>query len=310
MGSWKNLYNLRMSTRAVKTIEYVDIAPDEAADPTAPFLLRRFDQATFRQSATDVPHRHNYHEIFVVQAGHGKHAIDGHASDIGPCSVSLITKGQVHLVEYLTDLMGWLIRFDDDFLPAGFTSQAWNYHATLFNQLGRPRTLFIDRTDYDALGLVLDLIESEWAQPDAFQQHDVLRHLLSVLIVRLERIYQNALSTNQHEREEYRVYQHFMSLLDDRFTRYHDVQHYATTLQITPVRLSRLLGRIMGRSTKQMIDERIVLEAKRFLHYTDLSITEIAAALGYSDQFHFSKTFKRLTGLAPQAFREQRQKLT
>jgi AraC-like DNA-binding protein len=53
-----------------------------------------------------------------------------------------------------------------------------------------------------------------------------------------------------------------------------------------------------------------VLEAKRYLQYTDLSIKEIAFALGYSDLFHLSKTFKRLTGVAPQSFREQRQKMT
>jgi AraC-like DNA-binding protein len=48
-----------------------------------------------------------------------------------------------------------------------------------------------------------------------------------------------------------------------------------------------------------------VLEARRYLHYTDRSITEIAFALGYRDVAHFSKTFKRLASLAPQRFREQ-----
>jgi AraC family transcriptional activator of pobA len=304
------MYKYSVAMKQPKDIQYVELANNEMAELSASFFLRRFVGETFRPPVSYLPHRHNYHEIFVVQSGHGQHAIDGQSTDLLPCTVSLITKGQVHIVEHLTELTGWLIRFTDDFLPAGFTSQTWNYHATLFNQLGYNHTLTIQPSDVDALGHVLDLMESEWIQAHTFQQESVLRHLLSVLIIRLERIYQNSLCANQLEREEYRVYQQFMTLLEYHFAHHHDVQYYATALQIAPIKLSRILSRIVGKPTKQMIDEWIVLEAKRYLQYTDLSIKEIAFALGYSDLFHFSKTFKRLAGIAPQAFRAQRQKLT
>jgi AraC family transcriptional activator of pobA len=101
-----------------------------------------------------------------------------------------------------------------------------------------------------------------------------------------------------------------MTLLEEEFTRHHDVEFYATQLEIAPVKLSKILNRVVGKSTKQLIDERISLEAKRFLSYTDRPIKEIAADLGYSDLFHFSKTFKRLASVSPQAFREQREKPT
>ena len=290
-------------------ILYVDLA-STTLDTSASFSLMRFVQVNFRPPASELPHRHNFQEMFIVQSGHGRHAIDGEAIALQPSSVSLISKGQVHIVEHLTDFTGWIIRFSDDFLPAGIAAQPWPDPTILFNQLSRSHTLTIPPVDLLDLSSVLDLIEYEWTLPDTGERQNLLRHLLAVLIMRLERIYQNVPATTQHEREAYRIYQQFMALLEDQFARHHDVQHYASALQLPPIRLSRVLGRIIGKSTKQVIDERIVLEAKSYLHYTDLSITEIAMTLGYSDLFHLSKTFKRLTGIAPQAFREQRQKVT
>lgn len=290
-------------------IIYVDLA-STTLDACASFSLMRFVQVNFRPPASELPHRHNFQEMFIVESGHGRHAIDGEATALRPSSVSLIRKGQVHIVEHLTDFTGWIIRFSDDFLPAGIAAQAWPDPTTLFNQFGGSHTLMIPPTDLRDLSSVLDLLEYEWTLRDSVERENILRHLLAVLIIRLERVYQNTSGTTQHEREEYRIYQQFMTLLEDHFARHHDVQHYADTLQLPPVRLSRMLGRIIGKSTKQVIDERIVLEARRYLYYTDLSITEIAVTLGYTDLFHLSKTFKRLTGIAPQTFREQRQKKT
>jgi AraC-like DNA-binding protein len=48
-----------------------------------------------------------------------------------------------------------------------------------------------------------------------------------------------------------------------------------------------------------------MLEASRLLRFTDLSVGEVAYRVGYSDQLYFSRAFKRYTGLAPQAYREQ-----
>jgi AraC family transcriptional regulator, transcriptional activator of pobA len=293
-----------------RDIDYVEIVDDEPAEHQPSFVFRRLVGTTFLRPVAARPHRHNFQEIIVVQSGNGRHTIDGRSFELLPCTASLIAKGQVHVFEQAADITGWVIRFADDFLPAELVSQAWNYRATLFGPLGERQTLAMQSSDLQELMLVLNLIEAEWSGGGGFQRDAVLRHLLSVLIVRLERIYQQGLGADRHDRGEYNLYQQFASLLESDFTRYHDVRYYAAALQIAPVKLSRILGRIAGRSTKHLIDERVVLEAKRYLQYTDLSIKEIAVALGYHDLFHLSKTFKRITGMAPQAFREGRQKST
>src|SRR5690606_31243347 len=106
---------------------YVDVLHNESTALPASFYFRRFLQETFRPPADETPHRHNFHELFLVESGHGYHRIDDQGIELVPYTVSLITRGQVHIVEHLTDLTGWLVRFDDDFLPAGLISQTWNY---------------------------------------------------------------------------------------------------------------------------------------------------------------------------------------
>lgn len=293
-----------------KDVGYVDLDDSAATEGASAFFFERRARASFPPAWSDAPHRHNFQEIIVVESGEWRHSVDGHVSDVVGPAVSLIGKGQIHVVVGGADLTIYVIRFADEFLPASLISRSWNYHATLFNQLGPKQTIALQPAEMRDLKTVLDLIEAEYARPASFQQENMLRHLLSILIIRVERIHQGALAADPHRLEEYDVYQQFMALLDQDFARHHAVEHYATSLGIAPIKLSKLLGRVVGRSTKQLIDERIVLEAKRYLHYTDMSIKEIAFALGYGDLFHFSKTFKRLADVAPQAYREQWQKKT
>lgn len=305
-----NSDGVRYTMHTGKDISYVEMAHQEPSEALASFLLRRFDHITFSPPADETPHRHNYQELFVVQSGHGLHTIDGQMIELLPRTVSVIGKGQVHAVEHFTDLTGWLVRFSDDFLPTEMLSPSGQYSTTLFQQLGAQQTITLEASDLDRLASILGLLEAEWSQPSTREKEQTLRHLLAVLIIGLERVFRDSQTSTMEKRDANRLYQRFVTLLEHDFAQHHDVQYYAAALGVTPVRLSRILGSIIGKSTKQIIDERIVLEAKRFLHYTDMSITGIAEALGYSDQFHLSKTFKRLTGIAPQSFREERQKMT
>jgi AraC-like DNA-binding protein len=290
-------------------IEYVEIPAGAPVDQATAFFLRRM-QGKAVPPAAESPHRHNYQEILVIQSGHGRHVIDGHAADLVPHTVALIGKGQVHVFEHAHNLSGWIVRFTDDFVPAGLFNPPWTDHSPLFNQLGHAATLTLDLPTFQAIERICREIEDEWTQASAFHGEHALRHLLGVLLIRLERSYEHALHRDHHGREAYRVYQQFALLLEQHVAAHHDVQFYALALQLAPIKLSKLLTRTVGKSTKHLIDERLVLEAKRYLHYTDLASKEIAAVLGYTDPFHLSKTFKRVTGTTPQAYREQRQKVT
>ena len=277
------------------------------ATAEAGFYLQRF--AGVNALLSERPHRHDFQHICVVQSGYGRQTIDGHRVDFRPDSIYFIAKGHVHIVEEGVDLTGWLIRFTDDFLPARLVGEGWDYHLNLFNQLGPNCSVSLQPDEMPDLEILLKLLEAEYAQPSGVLKQSALRHLLSLLIVRIQRLHEQAVHTTHHDYEERAICQEFMTLLEHNFSMYHDVGYYCEQLGVASYRLPKIIGQVLGRRTKQIIEERLVLEGKRYLLYTNVPIKEIAFMLGYSDPFHMSKTFKRLVGVTPHAFREQHRTL-
>ena len=112
--------------------------------------------------------------------------------------------------------------------------------------------------------------------------------------------------TERRERDdaEVQLQRRFAALLERDFRVHHDGAHYADALAVPPAALSRALSLVAGRSTKELVTDRVMLEAARLLRYTSLSVGEVAFRTGFDDQLYFSRAFKRHHGEAPMAYRE------
>jgi len=249
------------------------------------------------------PHRHDYHEILWVQAGTAQHTVDQKTIAIPAQTLALVARGQVHFFEETRQLKGYVVAFHEAFLESGGPRQVIG---PLFHYRGDLDVLPLpahENTDFTSL---FALLHAEYERNPRPDKHDFLRPLLHALLVRVLWLHQ---ATQREHAQPLPAddarYQTFMAVLETHFTRKHDVLFYAEQLHVSPSDLSRLLQRMMGRTTKQVISERLMLEAQRLLQFTRLSIKEIAAQLGFADAFHFSKAFKRHIGLAPQAWRVQ-----
>ncbi|MCD7060676.1 helix-turn-helix domain-containing protein [Pelagibacterium xiamenense] len=95
----------------------------------------------------------------------------------------------------------------------------------------------------------------------------------------------------------------YQALVDAHFRESRAVPFYAGKLGITPTHLNRVCRRVFGASALAVIERRVVLEAKRYLQFSALSIKEIGILLGYSDPAYFSRFFARRAGTAPTTFR-------
>jgi AraC-like DNA-binding protein len=91
--------------------------------------------------------------------------------------------------------------------------------------------------------------------------------------------------------------------IEQGFDQRRSVEYYARRLGYSEKTLTRACLRAEGRTAKDMIDQRVVLEAKRLLAYGDSAITEVGSHLGFSEVTNFLKFFKRITGISPAAFR-------
>ena len=140
-------------------------------------------------------------------------------------------------------------------------------------------------------------------QTTAFGQTDVLGHLLNILLIQLERTRRKTVQQQKHLTEHAHIYQAFITLLEQDYKQQHQVSHYANALHLSPRQLSDIVRRFSGKTGKQLIQERLILEAKRYLQHTNASVKEIAYTLSYNDPSYFSKVFKQIAGIAPHAYK-------
>ncbi len=244
------------------------------------------------------PHRHDYHELLWIRSGQGVHLLDGVRHAVVPGAVTLIGRGQVHVFEEGVHLHGAVVRFGEDLVPA---RAVWLLAAREGRTVAVPAGAAAEHLD----GVVAALAAEATRPPDV-RSGELRQHLLATLLLWIERWYDDA----HAERPEpggpgVALHRRFAAALEQDFARHHDAAHYADRLGVPPAALSRALVAVTGRATKDLVTDRVMLESRRLLRFTDRSVGEIAHAVGFGDPLYFSRAFKRAAGTAPQTWREQ-----
>ncbi len=248
------------------------------------------------------PHRHDYHELIWVRSGAGEHRLDGGRVPVRERTITVIGRGQVHVFEAAHDLHGAVVRFGDELLGGGGARRAtpeW----LLAGRGGR--TVTVPEGEVGPLDGVIGALRAETVLPPDARAVEVAHHLVTVLLLWVERWYDASRSEVREPGDaDVQLLRRFTRLLEEDFARHHDAGHYADALGVPPAALSRALAGATGRGTKELITDRVMLEAARLLRFTDLTAGEIAHRAGFSDPLYFSRAFKRHTGESPTAFRQ------
>ena len=106
--------------------------------------------------------------------------------------------------------------------------------------------------------------------------------------------------------QPHNLYNQFMTLLSEHYTKAHDVSFYAVHLSISTRYLWQITNTICGRSPKQVIDDYLVQECEQLLSSTSLTIQQISQQLGFTSQIAFAKFFKAKKKISPTVYREGR----
>jgi len=165
--------------------------------------------------------------------------------------------------------------------------------------------LFVKLNDQaqQKLQLLSDIFIEEFNTSDNIQ-NEMLLVLLKRLIIYVTRLARSGYApVKKLQDEKFHIIRKFNLLVEKNFKSAHSVSFYADQLCKAPKTLSNLFAIFNQKAPSQIIQERIVVEAKRLLFYTDRSIKHITFELGFEDVAYFSNFFKKNTGVSPSDFR-------
>lgn len=139
----------------------------------------------------------------------------------------------------------------------------------------------------------------ETLNAEHFHQASILRSYLYILIFELDAI-KNAVPSNETRNL---LFEKFKEILEKDFIKHRSPAYYADHLNVTRKYLSEVIKNNSGKTTREWIDDMVILEAKVLLHNKSLTINQISETLHFSNQSVFGKFFKNQTGLSPLEYR-------
>lgn len=254
-----------------------------------------------RTTFTSAPHRLAYHQLVLVEAGAGDFTIDSTRYACRTGSLLWIRPNQVIHFASPVQMEAQLVMFTETF-PLRLRPQTG-----MIDDVLRPSHLQLSDDELACFGRVLALMREEFERPDQGLGEDILKHLLAVALMRIAQMCRSERKDPQHADspagENSELFLRFRRELEASYRTTRLVEDYAAALNCTPRTLSRACRIVAGTSTKDLIDARVALEAKRLLVHTDLPVGTIARQLGFTEVTNFGKFFARRVNMTPGAFR-------
>jgi len=227
--------------------------------------------------------------------------VDGTPVPVPPDGILCLTPGQtVTRVDVSEQTVA--IWFDALFYCLGLHDREVSCNGLLFNSASGPPVLKLDPPATSSFSRLLDVLVEEFQVEDRARP-EMLRLLLKRFIIKCTRIARHQLVAAGALTSGVELVRQFSELVEQHFRSHRRVRDYARMMHKSPKTLANAFRSARSRSPREIILERVVLEAKRLLHYTDRSVTRIGRDLGFDDPAHFSRLIKQRTGRAPMDLR-------
>ncbi len=278
-------------------IRFIDL-PEKELNYAESFSIRDVQDLLAGKDMIQELHRHDFFFILALKKGMGNHEIDFTSYKVGDNSVFFMRPGQVHQLTLRAKSTGYLMEF-----KAGF----YYPHDKLSNQLLRKASnknlCQLDAHGGKKLLTLLTYIFQEFANKQERYQ-EVIKANLGIFFIELVRNQQNRKgpsdNTNTYEQERL---EEFLELLETHIASHKHASNYADMLNLSTYQLNAITKSTLGKTCSELINEYIILEAKKYLLATSNQVNQTAYHLGYDDVSYFIRFFKKHTGHSPEAFR-------
>lgn len=249
------------------------------------------------------PHRTDFYHIIWFQEGNPNHLVDFQSVKISPDTILFLAKDVVQSFEENVSFEGMAILFTEDFFCKTPGDIKLLKTSILFNDLLAIPKIHVPELTSPIRKLFSQIQNEIGRKPDDFQL-EILRNTLRNLLLQAERKRRQQGFKEIKRGADLDYLLEFKQLLQEKFISKKMVKEYAQEMHITEKRLSQATATILGKTPKQLITDRLLLEAKRHLAHSHLNVKEISFELGFEEPTNFIKFFRKYAGKTPLKFRE------
>ncbi|MDP9081534.1 MAG: helix-turn-helix domain-containing protein [Bacteroidota bacterium] len=247
-------------------------------------------------------HRDDHYIFFIIEGGSVVMAVDFTEVEIPERNIYYVLPGQVHCFADSRNANGWFMAIDTSLIPNEFR-EIFEDHLIL------QQSYLLSTEKYEQCHKLIRLLNDAYkSDPNEPFYLQTVYSLLNCFLGIAAAGYSNYLKNVKASSRPKQIVQDFKRLLSENFLVEKSPSVYAGMLNISGSYLNEALSKVTGLSVSYWINHQVILEAKRLLYYTQLTVKEIAHQLGYEDHTYFSRIFKNTEGKTPLAFRDSYRK--
>lgn len=259
----------------------------------------------FKRVRKDIilPHRNDFHNIMWITRGNPTFSIDFQPVTVPEKSLIFVRKDSVRSYDSEENYDGKVILFTNKFFNMTSDDIRYMQNNILFSDLYAITPVQVKEKDID-LDFIFKGIESELKKEHDAAQDDILRNYLHNFLLISERLKREQGFVEMRSCPDFEQILQFKKLIENNYKSEKSVQKYAELLNMSEKKLYNITTRLLDKTPKEIINECVVLEARRLLAYSKDSVKEIAYYLGFEEPTNFIKYFRKSSLTTPNEFRE------
>ncbi|MDH6250317.1 AraC family transcriptional activator of pobA [Chryseobacterium sp. H1D6B] len=249
-------------------------------------------------------HRDSHYIFMFLETGHAKMMVDFSVIEAKGAAIFCLMPGQVHQGLLMDEVSGWFLGIKTDLLPDSVRS-------VFEESLAEIKPLSIDAGWVEKLNTCAGVLHASYTDEmiAAKEGFSVVQSLVNAYTGMFAYNFLHQCRPEiLKESRALQLTRQFRILIRKEFKTLKSPSLYASMLNISSGYLTEVIHEATGRSALYWIQQEILVEAKRLLFFTHLSIKEIAHELGYQDHAYFTRLFSKLEGRPPSGFRDKSRK--
>lgn len=257
-----------------------------------------------RHFQVSYPHKHDFYEVLFITEGSGYHIIDSNRYNIAPPCVFFLSPGQAHKLELSNDIDGYIFLFTAEFYLLSEVNKNRLLELPFFFSVeqNNPPLLLKHQIDTDFIrGLFIRGCDEEVDSNSV--SYEIIKSILDLILQTCNKLYPDDISRMQNTKGHLMV-KNLLQLIEENYHKNLTINEYASMLSITPNHLTQMVKQVTGNTSAKLLQKKVIIETKRLLIHSEMTVTEISDFMNFSDQSYFTKFFKKACGITPLQYRK------